>query len=847
MTEARRRDLSYGHLGETTYSPETGEWQFSRNLGIKTITDALKGRTLKPFGDLFTALPSTLLSAPLHCVQSAATRNKQITELVRGNPTLAPAAAILPSLAQVSEIINEATSSHDPIVGDLITFGKATRSEKQGFGEGTIDVAAIAGGPAGEAVRLIQVEKMRLEFEGNGGVQLEAQTLEERGHGLWLDDGSPILQLCFSSNTGNIREPGAWLAVRKAEAVTILRPLIRRSAIMAQNPHAMERLIRGYAPSRLDANPFLILPKERTGGIPLSDVSFNPWYDRQFAVIDQKGHWSIWDMERQGKLRNTWGLTAGPSGNLLEVKDSRLHNIIDDGWGAILWAGNSNTIVVANRNNLVVYLIKKRAHRLDTPNLAVPARSDWILDIKRYSRDPSYLFVLTSTIVLWLCVSSDSEEIPENMQFDSIIKLSWRHYLNPEDLSLRLLVDSGTEDTIMILVYSRLKELTIGFNCAASPTNMPHSVSDPFIVPTSNSKAESDPVSTGKWEPQYGICTSSLILRPVNTLHLSSGGYIPEESKFYQMFTLRNDLAVTERLYIRVSPNATPPGGRFITKRTVTALKKTSTIVTEDDFIVADGMESEEEVPYLSVRAFTKARYKNTSRTHEEEGDSSNVNFEWLARKIEIYKSSRDQSHLTLDQPTAYKIPDDYVEDLKQVGSSNSEITYSGIKSLLECSPYQLAVDDIDAASETLATFLEEVVRDNLVEDDDRGTSAEGNRRWNPISYLGLLRASSPLLSHEGDGSNISLVQLYDRLVKHWITSLAPDIPGRVRVAIEKRLRRTATEIYLSSYGIMTSLPSTLSAEPSELGSNEISQLTPPVWSKPFRSNLSTKGKGKSR
>lgn len=46
---------------------------------------------------------------------------------------------------------------------------------------------------------------------------------------------------------------------------------------------------------------------------------------------------------------------------------------------------------------------------------------------------------------------------------------------------------------------------------------------------------------------------------------------------------------------------------------------------------------------------------------------------------------------------------------------------------------------------------------------------------------------------------------------------------------------------------MMTSLPGILSAEPSELGSDDVTQLTLPVRSRTFRSNLSTKGKGKAR
>lgn len=52
-------------------------------------------------------------------------------------------------------------------------------------------------------------------------------------------------------------------------------------------------------------------------------------------------------------------------------------------------------------------------------------------------------------------------------------------------------------------------------------------------------------------------------------------------------------------------------------------------------------------------------------------------------------------------------------------------------------------------------------------------------------------------------GQNLSLSQIYDSLIKAWISSLSRAIPGRVRHTIEKRLREIATYIYLASFGVL--------------------------------------------
>ena len=174
-----------------------------------------------------------------------------------------------------------------------------------------------------------------------------------------------------------------------------------------------------------------------------------------------------------------------------------------------------------------------------------------------------------------------------------------------------------------------------------------------------------------------------MVLRPVDlVVSLSLGSVIPEGSTFYKMFTLLNDLKVIERLYIRLPPEAKIPGGKLITKDKVTALKKTSTTVTEDDFIVADGMESEEEVRYHPIRSSIKTRYKNILGSYDEERDSLTVNFEWLAKMIETHDQSDDRNHLGPNQSMAFKSPNEYVEDLKQVGLSDADSSHTGIKSM---------------------------------------------------------------------------------------------------------------------------------------------------------------------
>ncbi len=105
------------------------------------------------------------------------------------------------------------------------------------------------------------------------------------------------------------------------------------------------------------------------------------------------------------------------------------------------------------------------------------------------------------------------------------------------------------------------------------------------------------------------------------------------------------------------------------------------------------------------------------------------------------------------------------------------------------------------------------------------------------------LTSSSILLVTNPDlvvPEELSLLQIYDSLIRRWITPLAPSIPGRVRVTIEKQLREIAAHVCLASYGIQSKpVPSKDKDDvPTEQG-----LFTLPVRRKPSFTKLTKKGK----
>lgn len=436
MSEACPLGLNYGHFGEPSYDSENHEWRFPRQPG--------KTRELKPVGQLVRAIQSPLYGSTAH-IQRATERVQNIKDLTRQYPELLPASPLLPQLAQVSEIVEEVTSNHDPTLSELLAIGEAVDSDSEGRGSNTVSIAAIAGGFAGEAVRLVLLKNEKLGWEDSKNIRLSAFSSKGGEEGWWAGNGSPIQQLVFAEAEGR---PSSWLAVRYHGAISVLRPQLRRNDNMPPLAHAAS--IRNPS-SRLNANHIVTLLIDQANGVPYSDVAFNPWYNQQIATVGQKGDWAVWDIkkrENQARGGRFWTISKIRDGGLLDdlFEGETLTSSVADGWGAVLWAGDISTIVVAVRRMLTVFDITVEPRRLVAPDLVSTMTSEWILDVKRSPKNSTHVFVITTFSIFWLQIAS-SAGIHGGGEVAAGAKclLSWRHFRDPEDISLGLRVADDSD------------------------------------------------------------------------------------------------------------------------------------------------------------------------------------------------------------------------------------------------------------------------------------------------------------------------------------------------------------------------------------------------------------------
>lgn len=360
-----------------------------------------------------------------------------------------PAVSSLPVLARQSEIADQLASAHDPSKSDLLAFGKAADKTERSSRERYIPIAALSGGAAGEILRLVLLTGEDIGLRDKWDGKIRRLTTAGGCQGLWSGNGSPIQQLCFAK-TKNTRKQ--WLGVRYHGATSILCPHLKSTS---SSRRGTELSISRHQPSEIAANHVATVSIQRTGGSDHADLSFNPWNHRQLAIVDQEGVWGIWILEKQVHRKDLWTTKAGLSGQVSKTLEDGLDQGVSRrendtkhskrnskyGWGAILWAGDGNTLVVANRRTLSAYHVSQTLQLLNVPDLFLSETADWILDVRISPLDDSHIFLTTSSRIFWLRVLplSKNNDYPDAEPGISIL-LSWRHFRDRDDISVRMSV-----------------------------------------------------------------------------------------------------------------------------------------------------------------------------------------------------------------------------------------------------------------------------------------------------------------------------------------------------------------------------------------------------------------------
>jgi RNA polymerase I-specific transcription initiation factor RRN6 len=431
MAESTLSHLNYGHAGAATYDIDSRNWNFGRELSTTTLRQiAISNRPSTEIIPASIQFPSTAVSTRITDAYDGA------KSLTRRHAHLVPAVDLLPSLAVTSAGVVSTASAFDPLVGSLYSTGSVAYQTQSDRWEKPRRVAALVAGEAGNILRLTLLQKEHMGWGADKGVRIRGETLRDAESGYWNEEAAPIQQICFAQS----EERSALLAVRLPTKTVIFRPFYtQRVKAAPQSPYY------SLPPSIIDAHPIVRLDIEQTGGSPHADVTFNPDYQLQFAVVDQNRVWSVWDIDHVGKddHYNLSCLVQGPI-----VPSEEADQTADDGWARILWVGDVNTILVCNRRQLSIIDIKGGSFTyLPWPKLFTRRSDEWILDVKPHPLLRSRFFILTSSNLFLVAVTTSAEAagIIASVAGAHVL-LSWRHYRGAEDFTLSLSAGTLDED-----------------------------------------------------------------------------------------------------------------------------------------------------------------------------------------------------------------------------------------------------------------------------------------------------------------------------------------------------------------------------------------------------------------
>jgi RNA polymerase I-specific transcription initiation factor RRN6 len=412
----------------------------SNRRSMLTISTESYIQPLQPWQE---CIPPSLRSPPNSTKTASKVRYSQERWLQKVLPEAGPARS---TIASMTKTHSPASLTQHPAT--LMAIGKASDID-QTSGRRNIQVMAMAHGEAGNLLRLIKPRAEALKWNTKDDTKLRSLNPAASEDCYWLGDGGAIQQIAFGADTDGST---SWLAVLKAESITILRPLYRQ--VQTPSMLSVDSGMR-FPPSRLSPNPILSLGNESIGGSCYVDVSFNPWYIRQFAVIDQHGYWSVWDIEGQRRKRTTFEAKPGRSGHIRDDLSSGQGfktPDVADGWGQVLWAGGVSTLMLCDRRNLAVFDLKAAPKRLNSPQVVHPRSIDWILDMKRSPVNLKHVFVLTTRQIFWLQISEAGEDQGDQFGYaGATILLSCQHFRNQEDETAKLDLLGENEGIIVFL------------------------------------------------------------------------------------------------------------------------------------------------------------------------------------------------------------------------------------------------------------------------------------------------------------------------------------------------------------------------------------------------------------
>ncbi|OJJ38582.1 hypothetical protein ASPWEDRAFT_106441 [Aspergillus wentii DTO 134E9] len=725
----------------------------------------------------------TIVSSPLTATQSSLPENK--SQLSRVHPELAASWSFVRN-ETLSHVITAASEICDPLMSSLFDLGHAVDLENDDSGSRVIPIAVTASGECGNAISFRKIEEDTVELKQETTVWVRIPSVGEAERVEWSTDRAPVRQICFART---VEEKATWMAARFPHSTTVFRPLFHRYPVPMHTYNDGDCVIpTNPRNSRLDANPLIEISNSQTGGFAHADVTFNPWYQKQFAIVDERGNWGLWEISgRHRRNKGNWTAACVKSGALPWLDAGDTQDMDDhprhDGWAAIEWAGDVNSFIVSDRRCPMLYRMESDHIWPHPIELNLKRKSEWILDVKRSTCNVAHVFILTTSRIFLFDVTPDSASVSGGDTGLSVYpRLSWRHFRDPEDTTLRLSPLFVNEDFYLVL-YSRLNHFVLVFQCpnaVEGGLDNRISIPDPFMldIPSISDRA------AGSQTSPNGAQFSTLVFKEVAHLpsSLSKKYYDRSATGLIKLFALDSHLSVRESVY--VGPGAKGGEQEQLPGRDILRLKKRYPGVqrkqaTQDDFIVDDWDES-----VLGMG----------TPTAPDPGSSIVTPLaipEWTIDCTSIYAVATGKLMAVLSGMIPGHLPEkDFKVSIKELENKISkndlrdEPTNQTMLEFLGVSPL---LEDIDQSARDFERFVSVLTGQNSASQEQ-------------LQFIILPRKISPgSTEHMG----LDLVNIYDSLVNDWLSNLPHDIASRTRIMKEKVIRKVTADLILSRISII--------------------------------------------
>lgn len=320
--------------------------------------------------------------------------------------------------------------AYDPNCGDILQMFDMYVKEQNAY----VDAMAFVTGEATSVLNIVLCEHPDEKFVMSAAYQ--------------LDFFDPILQIQVSDRSDKI----AIIAVRTAAKVFILSAMISRIGYIQDVP-SIELLIVGEVTA------------DSLNGHSFADVKFDNKEFPHLAITDFKGNFTVYKVNK--KVNNI-------SMSILET----MKEMDDNGeslssWRRIFWVPkDSNKLLVLSR--LKVDEITLTGSTATSRTLIT---SNTWSRIRDFTVIGNYGFMLTSKELIWFGFTDGMTRL-----------LSWKHFLNDKDPSLKLTILSGS-NTFTCLVYSQINPCIIVYTFGMR-NDKPYSLRDPYILRKTHDNSE---------------------------------------------------------------------------------------------------------------------------------------------------------------------------------------------------------------------------------------------------------------------------------------------------------------------------------------------------------------------